>query len=239
LARVVASFDEIMSSADSVSLFTGWRGPMFEQVWLKRRVGAGDHFEPPLKMLGATIATVPLHPIPGMSTAALTEQLGVPGPWLDRLPHFRLDHTPSNGDELQSEYLLPRRHAADALLAIDRIRDRFAHLVQTSEVRTVAPDALWMSTASGRASVAIHFTWQPAWDAVRDVLPSIEDALAPFAPRPHWGKVFTMRPEAVRSTYERLGSFTDLIDQHDPEGKFRNPFVDRYVPRRDVGPARA
>ena len=229
LARLADHFDEITSSADSVSLFTEWRRPLFEQVWLKRRVPDGDDFEPSPDMFGATRATVPIHPIRRMSAAACTEQLGVPGPWHERLPHFRMDHTPSSGAELQSEYLIPRQHAVDALLAIDRIRDRFAALLQVSEVRTIASDVLWMSTAFGRPSVAIHFTWQPEWDAVRRVLPTIEDALAPFEPRPHWGKVFTLPPETIRSAYEKLPEFAALLRRHDPLGKFGNAFLGRYI----------
>ena len=140
-----------------------------------------------------------------------------------------MDHTPSSGAELQTEYLIPRQHAVDALLAIDAVRDRFAALLQVSEVRTIAADELWMSTAFGRASVAIHFTWQPDWDGVRRVLPIIEEALAPFEPRPHWGKLFTMPPETVRSSYEKLPQFAALVERHDPTGKFRNAFLSRYI----------
>jgi alditol oxidase len=229
LGQVVEAFDEISSMADSVSLFTDWRGPSFEQVWLKRRVIDGDRFEPAPDLFGATRATVPIHPIRRMSAAAVTEQLGVPGPWHERMPHFRMDHTPSAGAELQTEYLISRRHAADALQALDAIRDRIAVPLQISEVRTIAADELWMSTAFGRASVAFHFTWQPDWEAVRQVLPAIEAALAPFEPRPHWGKVFTMAPETVRSSYVRLPEFVELLERNDPLGKFRNPFLDRYI----------
>ena len=229
LAGAVEHFDEIMSSADSVSLFTEWRGPAFDQVWLKRRVTDGDAFEPVSELFGATRATVPIHPIRRMPADACTEQLGVPGPWHERLPHFRMDHTPSSGDELQSEYLIPRRHAVDALIALDGIRDRIAPLVQVSEVRSVASDALWMSTAFGRASVALHFTWQPDWQAVRGALTTIEHALSPFEPRPHWGKLFTMSAAAVQSTYEMLPRFVAQLERHDPAGTFRNPFLDRWL----------
>ncbi len=230
LAQVVEHFDEISSAADSVSLFTDWRGPIVDQVWLKRRVVKTDPtFEPPPTLFGATLATVPIHPIRRMSAAALTEQLGVPGPWYERMPHFRMDHTPSSGAELQAEYLVPRRHAVAALLAIDAIRDRFAALLQISEVRTIAADDLWLSTAFGRPSVAIHFTWQPDWDGVRRVLPLIEAAIEPFEPRPHWGKVFTLEPEAVRASYENLPRFVALLEAADPNRKFRNGFLDRVI----------
>ncbi len=229
LAAVVEHFDEIASSADSVSLFTEGHGPLFEQVWLKRRVPEGDVFEPPPNLFGATRATVPIHPIRRMPADACTEQLGVAGPWHERLPHFRMDFMPSSGAELQSEYLIPRHHAVEALLAIDGVRDRFQPLLQVSEVRTIAADELWMSTAYQRPSVAFHFTWQPDWEAVRGVLPAIESALGPFEPRPHWGKLFTMSPESIRASYERLPQFVALLDQYDPAGTFRNAFMDRYI----------
>ncbi len=229
LGEVADKFDEITALADSVSLFTAWRGPTVEQVWLKRRVLAADGFEPPSHVFGATRATVPLHPVRHMPTDALTPQLGVPGPWHERMPHFRMDHTPSAGEELQTEYLMPRGHAAAALIALDRIRDRIAPLLLISEVRTVAADELWMSTAYGRASVAAHFTWQPDWESVREVLPVIEDALAPFEPRPHWGKLFTMPPDAIRSAYPRLPAFVGLLERYDPDGTFRNAFLRRNV----------
>jgi xylitol oxidase len=131
-------FDEVTGAADSVSLFTTWSGPTIDQVWFKRRVVETDRAEAPPTFLGATRATRPLHPVPSMPAESCTDQLGVPGPWHDRLPHFRMDHTPSAGEELQSETFVPRRHAPAALAAIERIRDRVAPLVLTSEVRTIA-----------------------------------------------------------------------------------------------------
>ncbi len=229
IGAVAGHFDEISSLADSVSLFSEWRGPSFEQLWLKRRVVGGDGFVPPETLFGATRATVPLHPIRGLPADACTEQLGVPGPWHERLPHFRMDHLPSAGEELQSEYLLPRAHAADALLAIERVHGTFAPLLQVAEIRTVAADRLWMSTAYDRPSVAFHFTWRRDWPAVRRVLPVIEDALGPFDPRPHWGKLFTLPAASVRAAYVRRPAFVALLRRHDPGGTFRNAFLDEYV----------
>jgi xylitol oxidase len=148
-----------------------------------------------------------------------------------------MDHTPSSGAEIQSEYLIPRRLVADGLLALDAIRDQIAPPLQISEVRTIAADELWLSTAFGRESVAFHFTWQPDWEAVRRVLPTIEEALAPFEPRPHWGKAFTMAPEAIRSSYEKLPKFVELLDRHDPGGKFRNGFMSRNIFAEESRPA--
>ncbi len=229
LASAVHHFDELTATADSVSFFMEWKGPTVEQVWLKRRIPDGDGFEPRPALFGATLATVKIHPIRRMPADACTAQLGVPGPWHERIPHFRMDHTPSVGAEIQSEYLIPREDAVDALLALDAIRAQFQPALMVAEVRTVAADDLWMSTAHGRASAAFHFTWIPDADAVRKVLPLVEEALAPFSPRPHWGKVFSVAPEAVRSSYEKLPAFTELLARHDPGGKFRNAFLDRYV----------
>jgi alditol oxidase len=227
-ASVESRFDEMASSGDSVSFFTSWRAPVFEQVWIKRRVGE-EPFQAEPHLFGARLATRQLHPIPGMPAEACTEQLGVPGPWHERLPHFRMDHTPSAGDELQSEYFVARHDAVAALTAVAGIAGRLAPLVQASEIRTIAADELWMSPSYGRDSVTIHFTWHPDWPAVRAAMPLVEAALAPFELRPHWGKLFTLPADEIQARYERRPDFVDLLRRHDPNGKFRNGFLDRYV----------
>jgi xylitol oxidase len=224
-------FDEIFAMADSVSLFSEWKGPTLEQVWLRRRVSDEETFEPPAELFGATRAKVMIHPIRRMPADACTQQLGRHGPWHERMTYFRMDFVPSSGAEIQSEYLVPREHAVDALLAIAAVRERFQPALQVAEVRTVAADELWMSTAYGRPSAAFHFTWVPDWQAVRQVLPVVEEALAPYDPRPHWGKVFEISPGAVQSSYEKLPAFTELLGRYDPAGKFRNAFLDRFIPR--------
>jgi xylitol oxidase len=153
----------------------------------------------------------------------------VPGPWFVRLPHFRADFTPSVGEELQSEYLVPRRHAMDALRAVDAVRDQVAPVLQISEIRTIAADDLWMSPSYEQDSVAIHFTWVRDTRAVLPVLGLLDERLAPFEPRPHWGKLFAVRPEVVRSRYRRLDDFRALVREYDPAGKFTNGFLGRYV----------
>jgi xylitol oxidase len=229
LNELAAHFEELTASADSVSFFTEWRGPTIDQVWLKRRVLGGEASEPPPVLFGAKRATAQRHPIRSMSPDACTPQLGVAGPWHERLPHFRMDRTPSAGDELQSEYIVPRRHAIDALMAVHGLREPIAPLLQISEVRTIAADDLWMSPSYGRDSVAIHFTWQPDWVGVRDVLPRIEAALRPFEPRPHWAKLFTIPSDELRSRYERLPDFAELLGRMDPGQTFQNPFLDRLL----------
>jgi xylitol oxidase len=217
-----------MSSAYSVSLFTGWDGEYVQQVWLKSRVPAGAP-EPPPSLFGALRATVERHPLIELAAEHCTAQLGVAGPWHERLPHFRMDHTPSNGAELQSEYFVPREQAVPALRAIRALAGRITPLLMISEVRTVAADRLWMSPSYERESVGIHFTWQPDWPAVRQVLPMIEAALAPWAARPHWGKLFTVTPDELRRHYPRLPDFQALLRSFDPHGIFRNAMLDAYV----------
>ncbi|MEU4533262.1 D-arabinono-1,4-lactone oxidase [Streptosporangium sp. NPDC023825] len=228
-ARMEEHFEEILSAAYSVGLFTGWTGSGIDQVWVKRRDGEPGPWEPAPRWLDATAATADRHPLPGMSAVNCTAQMGVPGPWYDRLPHFRLDFTPSSGEELQSEYLLPRRHALAALRALDAVRDVVAPVLQISEVRTVAADDLWLSTAYREDAVAVHFTWKKDWPAVSRVIAVVEEALEPFEARPHWGKLFLMGPERLNSLYDRLPDFRRLAADLDPTGKFRNPFLDARV----------
>lgn len=218
-------FDEIQDAAYSVSLFTTWGADTVAQVWLKN---IDDESLPRPDFYGASAADGPRHPVPGMPAESCTEQGGVPGPWYDRIPHFRLRFTPSAGDELQTEYFVPRRHGVDAMRAIREIGDRIDPLLFISEIRTIAGDDLWLSTAEGGDRVALHFTWQPRQPEVEAVLPAIEAALAPFEARPHWGKLFH-GGDRLADRYPRLADFRALADRLDPAGKFRNPFVRRHL----------
>lgn len=226
-ATVSERFDEVLDSAYSVSIFTDWRGDT-ARVFRKASVGLDDEVFAP-DWLGGTAATVPSHPVPGADTAGATEQLGVPGPWHERLAHFRVNFTPSSGDELQSEYLVAREHGAAAFDAVHRVRDQVAPALQICEIRTVAADDLWLSMAYGQDSVALHFTWFDDGAAATAAIVALERALEPFAPRPHWGKLFTLTPDVVRSRYERLADFQRLRGALDPTNKLGNEFVDRYL----------
>ncbi len=211
LERLEGHLDEIFSSGYSVSLFTDWQNHRFTQVWIKSRVEPGTSSALKPKFFGATLATRNLHPLAGHSAENCTEQMGIPGPWYERLPHFRMNFTPSSGAELQSEYFVPRRKAYEAILAIERLRDRVTPHLLISELRTIDADHLWMSPCYQRASMTIHFTWKPEWPAVKNVLPLIEEQLAPFDARPHWAKLFTMAPSRLQSLYEKLPDYRDLM----------------------------
>ncbi len=219
-------FSEIFSSGYSVSVFTNWLDRNAEQVWVKRRLAPGDKNEWAPELFGARLATQKFHPLAGHPAESCTDQLGIPGPWYDRLPHFRIGQTPSSGEELQSEYFVPWDRGFEAILAVEELREHITPHLFITELRTIAPDHLWMSMAYERQSLAIHFTWKPEWPAVRNVLPMIEAQLAPFAPRPHWGKLFTLPAAQLDPHYPRIADFRALIKRYDPEGKFRNKFVD-------------
>jgi alditol oxidase len=222
-------FDAIESSAYSVSLFTDWQKQRINEVWLKSRVEPAQEFHATPEFFGAKLATRNLHPIAELSAENCTEQMGVPGPWYERLPHFRMGFTPSAGKELQTEYFVPRRHAVDAILAVERLRDQVTSHLMISEIRTIAADEFWMSPCRNQSSVAIHFTWKQDWPAVRALLPIIERELAPFHVRPHWGKLFTISPDQLKASYEKLPEFFQLAKKFDPHGKFRNDFLDTNV----------
>lgn len=228
LDAALAHYDEITALAYSVSLFTTWRDPdVIDQVWLKRRTDAPG--AAPDDVLGARPAPVKRHPLPGVDPRHCTEQLGVPGPWLERLPHFQLEFTPSNGDELQSEYLVPRARAVDAIREVRALAGDIAPLLQVCELRSVAADGLWLSPASGTDVVGIHFTWLPDQPAVEALVRRLESALARYAVRPHWGKVFDLDAAAgrVRNLYPRWDDFRALRAELDPDGRFANPFLTR------------
>jgi len=229
LSEMKEHFDAIQASAYSVSLFTDWQKPRINEVWLKMRMDQGKTFEAPAEFYGGRRATKNLHPITELSAENCTEQMGVPGPWYDRLPHFRMGFTPSAGKELQSEYFVPREHAIEAILAIQRLGDRVGPYLLISEIRTIAEDDLWMSTCYRRPSVTIHFTWKPDWPAVSKLLPVVERELAPFQVRPHWGKLFTISPQQLHSAYKKLPEFVALSKKYDPQGKFRNEFLNKNI----------
>jgi alditol oxidase len=224
---LLGRFDEVFASGTSVSVFTGW-GEVAGALWVKSRVTGGPETAED-ELFGAVAAGVERHPIPGADPAGCTPQLGRPGPWSDRLPHFRVDFTPSHGEELQSEYFVPRRHAVAAIEAVRGLAGRVRPVLQVSEIRTVAADGLWMSPHEGRASAAIHFTWRRDEAAVERVLADVEAALEAFEPRPHWGKLFLAGAAVLGQRYERLPDFARLIRRLDPRGAFRNDWLARHI----------
>jgi alditol oxidase len=232
--RLEHNLEAIFSAGYSVSLFTDWQGGIgksgrIAQVWVKDRTTSGQKAKILPDFYGAKPAMQNMHPIEANSAENCTEQLGVPGPWYERLPHFKMNFTPSNGAELQTEYLLRRDCGYEAIRAVQSLSDKIAPLLFITELRTIAADRLWLSTAYGRDSLAIHFTWKPMTAEVMALLPQIEEKLAPFGARPHWGKLFTMPPSRLAGLYPKLADFRALARHYDPHGKFRNEFVERNL----------
>ncbi|GAC1423594.1 MAG: FAD-binding protein [Flavisolibacter sp.] len=222
------NFEKIVSVGYSVSLFTDWQTENINSVWIKSKVFS-EQLRLPLDFFGATAATKNLHPIVKLSAENCTEQMGLPGPWYERLPHFKMGFTPSSGKELQAEYFVPFNHAVEAILAISRLGKIVGPHLLISEIRTIKKDDLWMSPCRSQDCVTIHFTWKPEWDAVRQILPLIEKELAPFNARPHWGKLFTMAPQALQSQYEKMEDFKKLAAKLDPQRKFQNDFLKKNI----------
>ena len=223
----VEQLPAILAAAYSVSIFTDWRSERV-QVWVKEQLGRADGWSG-RPLWGGRPADGPRHPIAGMPIQNATTQLGIPGPWSERLPHFRLDFTPSSGKELQSEYVVPMTRAAEAWRALGVVRERIARVLQVSEVRAIAADDLWLSPTGGSPSVAFHFTWIPDTEAVLPVVAAVEQQLAPLGARPHWGKVFSTPPSALADLYPRMDDFRRLVTTLDPTGVFGNELVDTWI----------
>ena len=224
---VSAHFDDVMADAYSVSMFTAFDDRGARQVWTKHRV---DEPAPSVDLvaLGARPADGPVHPGEN-EPASVTEQGGVPGPWAERLPHFRSSFSPSTGAEIQAEYLIPAEHAVAALEALRPLAPLFAPLLIAAEVRTIAADTAWLAPSSGRQSVGIHFTFRRDAGAVDAAVARIEEVLAPFDPRPHWGKVSAASVERLHEVYPRLDDFAALAQDLDPAGRFRNAYLARLL----------
>jgi xylitol oxidase len=225
MAQLESNFDAVMSAGYSVSLFTDWQTENINQVWVKRMIKADETYTPPKEFYGATLATRNVHPIIEISAENCTEQMSVTGPWYERLPHFKMGFTPSSGEELQAEYFVPRNRAVEAIRAVQTLKEEIKPLLMITEIRTIAADDLWMSTCYHQDSVAIHFTLNQNTDGVMRLLPKIEELLSPFGVRPHWGKLFTLEPAMLQSRYVKLKDFKNLMEEYDPQGKFRNDYV--------------
>ncbi|MGI4853982.1 MAG: D-arabinono-1,4-lactone oxidase [Janthinobacterium lividum] len=224
------NLDAIMGAAYSVSLFTDWQGNKASEVWIKDKVvtGATQKTLAP-QFYGATLQTKKLHPIVGNNAEACTDQMGTIGPWYLRMPHFKMEFTPSNGEELQTEYFVDRKDGYRAIRAVEQLRDQITPHLFITELRTIAADDLPMSMAYHRDSLAIHFTWKPEEVVVRKLLPQIEAALMPFGARPHWGKIFEMPANYLQAQYPAMAQFRQMATKLDPTGKFRNDYLNRNI----------
>lgn len=228
LESLKTNFNAILSGGYSVSLFTDWQNELVSQVWVKRKVNdqtqdlGSDYY-------GAKAADRNLHPITELSAENCTDQMGIPGPWYDRLPHFKMGFTPSSGKELQSEFFVPRERALDAILALEKKKEQIHPQLMITEIRTIAADNLWMSPCYLQDCVAIHFTWKQNPKEVAELIPMIETELVPFLYRPHWGKLFSTDPSLLASRYGKFHEFVALAKELDPKGKFKNDYLNLNI----------
>lgn len=227
LTHVYDHFDAIMSAGYSVSLFLDWQQDWVNTVWVKQQLAKDRRLAVPTTFFDATL--LPSERPTDPTSDRYSTPAGLPGPWYERLPHFYLKDPLLQGNELQSEYFVARDQAVAAIRAVAQLRAGLAPIIGVTEIRTVAADQLWLSPAYGQDIVGIHFNWQKKWAAVEQFLPILEATLAPFHPRPHWGKLFGLAPAQVKAGYARLADFQALAHTYDPQGKFRNAFLDTYL----------
>ena len=225
--QLISNLDAILSAGYSVSVLSMWGDEFVDQVWVKSKIGTNPVLTQN-EWFGAKLATRKSNPIREADSAAATEQFGLPGPWFERLPHFKLDFTPSFGEELQTEYFIDRKDAPAALHAIYKIREELSELIMVCEMRTVAQDENWLSEAYGRETFVFHFTWRPNIPAVEKLLLKIEASLEPFKARPHWGKVFTNNAFDFSSLYPKFNSFLTYRGTYDPSRKFVNKLLETW-----------
>lgn len=224
-AAVAEDPEAVLGAGYSVSIFSRLRpGGAVDQIWVKSRT---DSTEIDLAWTGARPADTPQHPIVGEDASACTPQLGVAGPWHTRLPHFRAEFRPSKGDEQQSEFFLDRADASRALRVLAGLE--LGPVLLVCEVRTIAADRMWLSPFHGRDTLALHFTWANDDARVAEAVRRVQDALADFDVRPHWGKVFSLPAAQVRAAYPELDRFRELAARHDPDRVFGNEFLKTYV----------
>ena len=228
MSELEKNFNEIMGSGYSVSLFTDWKNKNINEVWVKSKVENENDAARP-ELFGAKLSQQNLHPIETESAENCTDQMGVPGPWYERMPHFKMGFKPSAGKELQSEYFVPIEHAYEAMMVFERLTEKITPHLFISEIRTIAADDFWMSPCFKKTCVALHTTWKQEVDTVMKLLPVLEEQLAPFEARPHWAKLFTLSPSLLRSRYEKLNDFKQLVSQYDPNNKFRNEFLSANI----------
>ncbi|WBU38966.1 D-arabinono-1,4-lactone oxidase [Homoserinibacter sp. YIM 151385] len=215
--QLLEHLDELMALAYSVGVFTRWTGEDLGTLWVKSTEPLPD------EVLGARPAGVVASRVDdGRGT-----ELGAEGPWHERLPHFRLGFTPSNGDELQSEFMVPRAHAVEALEGLRRIAERIEPHLHATELRTVAAEGLWLSSSFEADVLSIGFTWKHHPVEVDRLIREVEEIVLPLGARPHWGKLD--HATELDRLYPRLDDFRALADEWDPRGKLRNDYLDRKL----------
>ena len=226
IQSISENFDDVFDKAYSVSYFSNWKKNTTGQIWMKF-LDDNNLAQLPSAWLDGNIANAKQHPVKVNDPSPCTDQMGISGKWLYRLPHFKLDSSPASGDEVQTEYLVDRSHVSEYIAELSNIGDEIADRVYATEIRTIKSDDLWLSGAYGRQTVGFHFTWKKS-DSLATFLPKIEEILGNHDGRPHWGKLFSTPRENLIGRYPKYSNFEDLLKKYDPNKKFRNSFINRY-----------
>jgi xylitol oxidase len=228
--RLLADFDAISSCAFSVSIMTKWSGAAADRIWLKTRLGTTPLEELPIAHLGLTPGPAYAEAVEGDDPATRLNPFGgLPGPWSERLAHFRPDALPGAAEQIQSEYMIARPQLAKAVDVVRRMGKRIDALLHVTEIRTMAADRLWLSPAYDQESVALHFTWVKQPEPVDAITRELEAALIQLGARPHWGKLIHADAAALAPLYPRLADFRACAARYDPAGKFRNAYLERHI----------
>lgn len=231
--ELLAKFDAISSAAYSFSIFTKWSESTASRIWFKSRLAAAHAGEFDITGLGSNLGLKPGVPYSVPATVedplALLNPFGVPGPWSDRLTHTRREISPPPADQIQSEYLIARPQLNKAVAMIRAMAERVDALLFATEIRSIAADELWLSPAYRQATIGLHFTWKKQPDAVDAITKELEAALIPLGARPHWGKLIHADAATLAPLYPRMADFRSLALRHDPDGKFRNAYLEKHV----------
>ncbi|MEM7129770.1 MAG: FAD-binding protein [Chloroflexota bacterium] len=228
LPTLYDNFDAVMASGYSVCLFTDWQKGVIDSAWVKHKLVDDAPIPASEELFGARLGS-PEHVLDRPGSDRILTPMSIPGPWYERLIHMTLKHPPGPGDELQTEYFVPRHNAVAAMRKVESLRTYLKPILDLTELRTIAEDALWLSPAYRQDIVAIQFNWHNDGPGVSQFLPMLEEELAPFEARPHWGKLFSTPPVRLKTLYPRLPDFQALARTYDPQGKFRNAFLDETI----------
>jgi FAD-linked oxidoreductase len=129
----------------------------------------------------------------------------------------------------EMEYSLSRDATPEAVLRIMALVPARGFAVPFPiEVRTVADDDAFLSTASGRDSgfVAVHMFEHMAYEPYFRAVEAIMDELGG---RPHWGKRHYQTAATLRARYPDWDRFQAVRARLDPQGRFANGYTDRVL----------
>lgn len=130
---------------------------------------------------------------------------------------------------VEMEYGIPLEYLPEA---VQRVREVTKHLSFPSlfpiEVRVSAADDIALSTGFGRLNgwIAVH---QYVGAPYESYFQQVADIMDSYGGRPHWGKMHYLNAAQLCERYPRWGEFQELRAALDPDGTFRNEYLDRVL----------